>query len=157
MKENGRVVFNNQFLLADKFRHKEEITPYSDSMKGLWYNTILSDTYFSAANIKYIQDNIRYNVYTKTNKVIDEQNIDTIKNIMRSIFISHSKNRKDNIKGQITELDNLVINFCVKDILSSLTSYLQYMKDISTIPNPIQLPNNTCIKGQNPLELRSFY
>ena len=30
MKENGRVIFkeNNQFLLGDQFRHKEEITEY---------------------------------------------------------------------------------------------------------------------------------
>ena len=157
MKENGRVIFNNQFLLSDKFRNKEEITSYSDSMKGLWYNTILSEAYFSADNIKYIQDKIRYNVFNKTDKVIDQQSIDTLKNIMRSIFLKFSKNRKENIKQQITDLDNIVINYCVTEIIGSLESYLIYMKDISNIPTPIGLPNNTGVKGERPLELKRFY
>ena len=157
MKENGRVIFNNQFLLGDKFRHREEISAYTDSMKGLWCNTILSDTYFSAGNIKYVQDNIRYNVYNKTERVIDQQNIDTLKNIMRSIFLKFSKNRKDNLKQQINDLDNIVIDYCVNEIVGSLKGYLKYMEDISSMHNPIDLPDNTGVKGERSLELRRFY
>ena len=88
---NGRVVFtDNQFNLSDQFRNKEGITPYSNSMKGLWYNTELSNTYFSAENIKYVQDNIRYDIFKQTNNIIGNQDLDTLKNIMRSIFLKYS-------------------------------------------------------------------
>ena len=160
MKENGRVTFkdgNNQFLLSDKFRNKQEVTPYSNSMKGLWYNTVLSNTYFSAYNIKYVQDNIRYNVYKQTNNIIDYQNLDTLKNIMRAIFLKYSENRKEDLKNQILTLNDIVINFCVKEVTSGLDSYLKYIRDVSRIPDPIQHPNNTGIKGEEPLELRRFY
>ena len=144
MKENGRVVFkeNNQFMLADQIRNKEEITSYSNSMNGLWYNTVLSNTYFSAP---------------KTNYIIDQQNIDTIKNIMRSFFLKFSKNNKDELKNQILVLNSLVIDFCVKEIIPSLESYLKYIKDVSTIPDPIHHPHNTGVRGEDPLELRRFY
>ena len=159
MNKNGRVVFkeNNQFLLSDKFRHKEEISPYSDSMKGLWYNTVLSNTYFSAENIKIIHDNLRYAVYNKTTHVIDQQNIDTIKNIMRSVFLKYSKNNKTNLKNQIFVLNNIVLDYCTKEIISSLASYLKYIEDVSTIPEPIHHPHNTGVRGEKSLELRRFY
>lgn len=159
MKENGRVIFkeNNQFMLADQFRNKEEITSYSSSMNGLWYNTVLSNTYFSGENIKYIHDNIRHIVYKKTNYIIDQQNIDTIKNIMRSFFLKFSKNNKDDLKNQILVLNNLVIDFCVKEIIPSLESYLKYIEDVSTIPDPIHHPHNTGVRGEDSLELRRFY
>jgi hypothetical protein len=159
MKENGRVIFkeNNQFLIADKSRNREEITPYSNSMNGLWYNTVLSNTYFSAQNIKFIHDNIRHAVFLKTNYIIDNQNIDSIKNIMRSIFLKFSKNNKEYLKNQIFILDQIVIDFCVKEIIPSLESYLKYIEDISTIPDPIHHPHNTGVRGEQPLELRRFY
>tara|TARA_R110002072_G_scaffold100929_2_gene222497 strand:- start:218 stop:697 length:480 start_codon:yes stop_codon:yes gene_type:complete len=159
MKENGRVIFkqNNQFLIADKSRNREEITPYSNSMKGLWYNTVLSNTYFSSDNIKFVHDNIRHGVFKKTNYIIDKQNIDSIKNIMRSIFLKFSKNNKEDLKNQIYDLDQIVIDLCVKEIIPSLESYLKYIEDISTIPEPIHHPHNTGVKGEQPLELRRFY
>ena len=159
MKENGRVIFkeNNQFLIGDQFRNREEITSYTNSMNGLWYNTSLSNTFFSAENIKFIHDTIRHSIYLKTNYIIDTQNIDTIKNIMRAIFLKFSKNNKENIKNQIYELDKIVIDFCVKEIIPSLESYLKYVEDISTIHEPIHHPHNTGVKGEQPLELRRFY
>ena len=159
MKENGRVIFkeNNQFLLGDQFRHKEEITSYSNSMNGLWYNTVLSNSYFSSENIKYIHDNVRHIVFKKTNYIIDKQNIDTLKNIMRSFFLKFSKNNKANLKNQIFVLNNLVIEFCVKEIIPSLESYLKYIEDVSRIPDPIHHPHNTGVRGEQPLELRRFY
>ena len=159
MKENGRVIFkeNNQFLMGDQFRNREEITSYTNSMNGLWYNTALSNNFFSAENIKIIHDNIRHSVYLSTNYIIDTQNMDTLKNIMRAIFLKYSKNNKDNIKNQIYELDQIVIEFCVKEIIPSLESYLKYVEDISTIPDPIHHPHNTGVRGEQPLELRRFY
>tara|TARA_Y100000389_G_C17408936_1_gene489710 strand:- start:633 stop:1112 length:480 start_codon:yes stop_codon:yes gene_type:complete len=159
MKENGRVIFkeNNQFLLSDQFRNKEEVTSYSNSMNGLWYNTSLSNSYFSAQNIKYIHDTVRHTVFKKTNHIIDKQNIDTIKNIMRSFFLKFSKNNKEDLKNQILVLNKLVIDFCVKEIIPSLESYLKYIDDVSNIPEPIHHPHNTGVKGEQPLELSRFY
>ena len=157
MNQNGRVIFNNQFMLSDQFRSKKEVTPYSNSMKGLWYDTILSEAYFSKKNIKYIQDNIRYNIFQKTNKVISDPNLDTLKNVMRAIFLKFSKNLKTDIKKQIYDLDEIVIKFCIKEISGSLTSYLKYIEDVSTLPIPLSKPEFTNVKGDNSLELRSFY
>ena len=72
---------------------------------------------------------IRYNIYKQTNDIIGNQNLDTLKNIMRSIFLKYSKNNKNNIKSQIYDLDKIVIDYCINEIKGSIISYKKYMEE----------------------------
>ena len=74
-----------------------------------------------------------------------------------TFFLKFSKNNKDDLKNQILVLNNLVIDFCVKEIIPSLESYLKYIEDVSTIPDPSHHPHNTGVRGEDSLELRRFY
>ena len=75
---------------------KNEKTNYSNAMKYDHPNTLLSTTFFSLENIQIIQNGIRSGVYEMTNKqhIIDEQDYDTIKTIMRSVFMQYSLNQE---------------------------------------------------------------
>ena len=146
MKNNGRVDILqppdsiSQFKLYDKNITKS--TSYTDAVQGIFYNTSLSDTYFSSDNVQIIQNGIRAGVYkmSKNKLVIAPQNIDTIKIIMRSIFLQHSINSPSGIKEQIERLNNLVLEYAIPKVYGEAIGYINYKKDSSTIATPINRP-----------------
>lgn len=145
---NGRVnIFsppktcNNVFDLSDKIPIKD-CTSYLNANEGIWNNTLLSKTFYSKENIQIIQNAIRNGVYLKSNKqyIVGEQSCDDIKIVMRSTFLQKSKNQPDNIQGQIRELNDIVIDYCVKNVYSSAISYVKYLRDVNTLVVPIERP-----------------
>ena len=69
--------------------------------------TILSRAYFCDKNIQIIHNAIRATVYKNSNNnyLIGQQNEDTLKIIMRSIFLQYSRNDPNNITQQISKLN----------------------------------------------------
>ena len=144
-QNNGRIAINTpdleqQFKLYDKIPAKTNA--FSDAMRGNYYETQLSDLFFSSENQLIVQYGIRAGVYDKSNNkfVIGPQNHDTLQTIMRSIFLQNSKNLPDNITQQIKELNEIVIEYAVEQIYGEATGYVQYKKDISTLAVPLDLP-----------------
>ena len=92
---------------------------------------------------------IRYNVYLKSvNKsVISRQSDVDVKIVMRSIFLQHSPNLNYNIQEQIKYLDQMIVDWCVPRIIEEINQYIGYISDISTLPMPIDLPQNLSSKG----------
>lgn len=143
---NGRVDIiqppdsHQLFDMQDKNLTKS--TTYTDAVNGIYYDTILSDTYFSRENIQIVQNGIRVGVYkrSKDKFVIDEQNVDTLKIIMRSIFLQYAKHSPENIKEQVVELNNLVLNYAIPKVYSEALGYVHYCKDASTLVDPIMPP-----------------
>lgn len=146
MNNNGRIDIIqppnaiSQFKLYDKNITKS--TSYTDAVEGIFYNTILSDTYFSSENIQIIQNGIRAGVFNKSKGklIIAPQDLDTIKIIMRSIFLQHAINSPSGIKEQIERLNNLVLEYSIPKVYGEAIGYIKYKKDSSTIAVPINLP-----------------
>ena len=86
---------------------------------------------------------IRYNVYLRSGKkhIIGRQSDTQLQIIMRSIYLQNSKNLNTDIKGQIQELNKLVIDYCVPNILVEVEQYIQYKVSVSKIPEPLPLGN----------------
>jgi hypothetical protein len=61
---------------------------------------------------------------------------------MRALFLEYAKHQQTNIVGQIEELDNIVVDYCVPKIHSESIAYEKYCYDQSTIAIPMELPNN---------------
>ena len=72
--------------------------------------------------------------------MIGEQDVDTLKVIMRSIFFQHSAHLSDNIMGQVQELNKLVLDYCVPQVYGEAEGYMKYKHDISTLAVPMQRP-----------------
>ena len=113
---NGRVDImspntNLLFSMSDRMSINQG-SDFRDAMTGNWYDTSLSTAFFSAQNIKIIQNGIRAGVYQKSNQqyIIDNQNEDELKIIMRSIFLQNSKNLATNIPQQIATLNQIVFD-----------------------------------------------
>jgi hypothetical protein len=75
---------------------------------------------------------------------------------MRSIYLQFARNSDIDIRGQITELDNKVINECLPTILTSIEQYMIFKNDVSTLKNPIQMAQSSNSKGEKSLEYKPF-
>ena len=128
-----------------------------DNLKYTQQNTALSNLYFSSKNMTIVQNAIRANVYKMSNEkyIIDEQNVDILNIIMRSIYLQNSLNQPDNLTKQIEDLNSLVINYCVPRVYSEVQGYIQYKKDASTLAVP--LSNPISVYTNKTLELNKFF
>jgi hypothetical protein len=163
---NGRVDImqpdiNTQFSMQDKIAidcNSQDCRSYKDAMIGNWYNTSLSDAFFSKGNIQILQNGIRAGVHKMSNNqyIIGLQNCDSLKIIMRSIFLQNSQNQPENIPTQIEKLNQMVLDYSIPQVFGEAQGYMQYKKDVSTMYNPIDYPA-FADKNDKTLELKHFF
>lgn len=151
---NGRVDImtpntNVLFAMQDKLPVQSG-NGFRDAMIGNWYDTILSNAFFSQQNIQTIQNGLRAGVYKRSNGIylIGEQNEDELKVVMRSVFLQNSKNQPDHIKEQITVLNQLVLDYAIGQVYGEAEGYMKYQYDASNMYDPIAPPVLSNPKGK---------
>lgn len=140
---NGRInVMQGKSSLDFQDKIPVQSSSFHDAMTGTYYNTILSKAFFSIENQNIIQNGIRAGVYKMSNNtyVVGNQDVDSLKTIMRSIFLQNSNNLPNNIKEQISKLNQLVLDYAIPQVYGEAQGYIKYKEDISTLPNPIARP-----------------
>jgi hypothetical protein len=156
---NGRVdatIGHNNFNFINKRNTVTEnptnITSRNQSC------TKLSDLYFSNDNINILQYGIRNRILNESNGeiFIGRQSDDELKIIMRSIYYQYGKNLDYDIMGQIRDLNEKVLDWSIPRIISNMKQYDRYIKDISTMPVPLERAQLTSEKGTKSMELTSF-
>lgn len=147
---NGRVNIVDipqhiQFEMQEKIAVKNKASEYRDPLTGIFEETTLSKVYFSSANIQIIQNGLRAGVYNLSDKkyVVAPQNIDTLKIIMRSIFLQHAQQTEDRIKEEVTRLNSLVLEYAIPNVYNEVEGYIKYCRDQSTLVTPMDLPQKT--------------
>ena len=68
---------------------------------------------------------------------------------MTSIYETYGKNQSENIKDQVSELNNIVIDKSVTNIITNLKQYLGYVIDKSSLPMPMDRPSYNINSEQN--------
>jgi len=143
---NGRVNLQGPdtsflFNMYDKIP-ANQCTTFRKPTEGLWDDTALSIAFFSLQNIQILQNGVRAGVYKKSNEqyLVGPQDCDSLQIVMRSVFLQNSANRPDNISQQISELNQIVLNYCVQQVYSEAQGYVKYMSDVSTLVVPIAHP-----------------
>ena len=162
MNANGRVnilepINNSVFQLYDKIPIDEKTTSYRDALTGNLEANQLSRTFFSAGNILILQHGLMAGAYKSSGGRfrICYQNEDTLKIIMRSIFLQHASNLPTNITQQVEALNNLVLDYAIPQICSEAEGYIKFKNDVSTLPVPLQRASSTY--SNNILELKKFF
>jgi len=162
MNANGRVnildpINNSVFQLYDKIPIDEKTTNYRNALTGNLEANNLSKTYFSAGNILILQHGLIAGVYKSSGGSfqIGYQNQDTLKIIMRSIYLQHAANLPNNITGQVVQLNGLVLDYAIPQICGEAKGYVKYKNDVSTLPVPLQ--RGTSTYSNNILELKNFF
>jgi hypothetical protein len=111
---------------------------------------LLNQLFMSPENIENLQQRIRYEIYKASNKqhIIGRQDDRELSIIMRSIYLTYGKNLPTNVRGQIQELNDLVVQDAVPKILSGIEGDMRYLFDASTNPMPLAHPEFMSNKGQ---------
>jgi len=143
---NGRVNIKSPnttelFRMYDKIP-AHQCSTFRNPTEGLWSETILSNVFFSRDNIQLLQNGIRSGVYKKSKGqyIIGEQDCDSLKIIMRSIFLTYAVNQPHNIREQVEALNQMVLNFCIQQVYGEAQGYMKYISDVSTLAIPIAHP-----------------
>lgn len=145
-RNNGRVDVltkedpDTKFKLFEKISKRNRATAYSDALNGVFEENVLSQVYFSEGNIQIIQNGIRSGVYklSKSKYNIPLQNIDQLKIIMRSTYLQYAKHSAINITKQVSELNELVLDYCIPFVYNEGISYVKYLQDQSSLVVPLE-------------------
>jgi len=130
------IVLNMQERVAKEHR----ATAYQEAIAGEWELNVLAQVFFSAKNIEIIQNGIRAGVYQMSNNkfVISVPNPDTVKIIMRSIYMQHAEHNPNDITGQVVKLNNYVLAYAVPSTYNEAVGYLQYKEQKSKLAVPLE-------------------
>ncbi len=150
--QNGRVINISEkpvewFQLFDNNEPNKAFQ--SQALYGIQSTSLLSRVFFSKANVKLVEDMIRYNVYIKSNKkyIIGLQsNIDQ-EIIMRSIYLQNARNLSYKITEQVKELNEMVMTSSVPRLLSEIELYYNYLYRVESLPIPLEHPRNISSAG----------
>ena len=128
---NGRVDIKspnttNLFQMYDKIP-ANQCSTFRNATEGLWTENILSNAFFSLQNIQIIQNGIRSGVYKRSNGqyLIGPQDCDSLKIIMRSIYLQYAANQPNNISQQVNELNKMVLDYCIQQVYSEAQGYMK--------------------------------
>jgi hypothetical protein len=149
-KYNGRVNISEpedpfvRFKMHERIANKNKASNYFDALTGNLEWNVLAQVFFSAENIQIIQNGLRAGVYNMSNGQfnVPPQNIDTLKIIMRSIYLQHARHLPTDITGQVSELNQLVLDFAIPSVYNEAVGYVKYTQDQSSLIVPLELPKN---------------
>ena len=141
---NGRVSdaqkISNYRALEEKILYDNQ---RDDSLKGILERSKLSNLFLSNENTANIQRQIRYGVNQKTGKIISNQSPQEVSTVMRSIYLQEGSvpvTSDSEAREVISNLNKSVIDYCVNFVSSKLQQHDQYIRDISTLPVPMDRP-----------------
>ena len=156
---NGRVNAISEVINYNLKATSEKITENNTNLVSRNMNcTDVSAVYFSDTNVNLLQTGIRNKILNLSNGKynIGKQSDIDLKIIMRSIYFQYGKNTKNDVRGQVLDLNTRVIDWCVPEILSNIKQSDKYIMDISTLPVPLDRPDLTTQKGLRTLEIMKF-
>ena len=163
INSNGRVNIlgpniEQRLSMSDRIPINSTKYSFRDAMSGNWYDTELSNAFFSGNNIQIIQNGIRAGVFNRSNRqyVIGEQNMDEMQIIMRGMFLQYAKNQPTDIVGQIRDLNKIVLDYAINQVYGEADGYMKYKRDASTLVVPLPIPVLTNMHDKQ-LELKKWF
>jgi hypothetical protein len=122
------------------------------------YVDLMKEAFFSLENMDIIQNRIIISVYLKSDKTLRVNKIknETLLQVMNSIWTNFCRFLPYDLKEQIDELDNRVVEYIVPLLLKESQFYFNYLRD-SDRTNLPQLDRPIMINKDRKQQLPSFY
>jgi len=148
-RNNGRVDIYTEspdavIKMHERIAIRNKSIDYQEALTGIWEDNQLSTVYFSAGNIQILQNGIRAGVYKKSQQTINvpPQNMDALSIIMRSIYLQYAQHDLYDIRAEVERLNQKVLHYCIDNVYSSAMAYNAYVRDASTLVQPLERPLN---------------
>lgn len=107
----------------------------------------LSETFYSKSNIEYLQKSIIESVKSATGYTIGRQNDMDLYNLMKKVYTDYVVSDVNDVTPQVSKMNSVVVAQATKTIKSALIADLMYLRDISTLPVPPEVPKSTSLYG----------
>ncbi len=139
-------------------------------MQGGMMPTPLAIYFFSTDNINYLQDRTKQEIKKHTGQVINNQSVDELIIIMINKLlyaysgwlpnetsqggpnaITDRGEKPCSLENRLFRLNKSVLEETVKQVLSGINQYKQFIKDQSSLPMPLSLPVYTSMSGSREL------
>jgi len=139
-------------------------------MQGGMMPTPFAIYFFSTENINYLQDRTKQEVKKHTGQIVNNQSVDELITIMiNKMLYAYSgwlpnepseggpnaiTNRGEKpcaLETRLSRLNKSVLEETVKQVLSGINMYKQFIKDQSSLPMSLSLPIYTSMAGSNSL------
>jgi len=140
---NGRMSNLSNDLVDSALRTEVIIfdTNSTDATKGIIEETNVTRILFSRKNLDALQENIRYNVFRRTNEQISNQNENELYIIMRSIALQYGNFVVQDPIPEVKRLNEKIVEICVEKIVTNYRQYIKYIDDIQNLPVPLDNPH----------------
>lgn len=125
-------------------------------IKNIHAENPVSELFFSKHNISVLQQGLRYSVFKKTGKTIDNQSENELLIIMRSIYLQYAKHMPYNIIMQVKSLNSKVLDYAVDRVSGEVKQYFDYKHHASTLPIPLEHAKNVSPVGTKVLLNKQF-
>lgn len=121
--------------------------------------TPLNEIFFSQENVENLQKQIQDQVHAMSGGKysIDRQSDTDLRLIMRSYYLTYSKNDPSNVAGELEDLNRRVVGYAAGKIYSEVDFHMFYLKDLQEFAAPIANPMNPHVFGTRTGELKSFF
>tara|TARA_B110000208_G_scaffold186348_2_gene242797 strand:- start:2055 stop:2540 length:486 start_codon:yes stop_codon:yes gene_type:complete len=134
---------NNQFFFQDTNKNN-----FQEMSKKIFiinkFNKVVSQYFFCNQNIEQLQKLLINNVYSQSNQKykINKLKNDRLKYYMQDVFNNYFDKDLLNLKQQLNQLNNVVLNILVKIIIENLDYNQFYKKNIKDFYNGKIYDNN---------------
>lgn len=109
--------------------------------------TPLTEAFFSDRNIQLIQNAIIQQIKSRLGHTITNQNQDQVLIVMKFVYRDTPNNQYLDVSQQVESLNKRSIDVLVDLTITGLKQYLTYVRDASTLPQPLPLPLMTSVAG----------
>jgi hypothetical protein len=106
-------------------------------------------TFMSESNVQYINFMIKKTVYNNScdKYIVTDQKREHLEQIMKGLYHDYAQHLQFNQKEQFGILNKIIIDYCVKTILTELDVRFKYIRDKSSPLEPLPQPINTSTSG----------
>lgn len=114
----------------------------------------LAEAFFSPVNLTAIQNLLRVVIQQKTGYTIGRQSDEQVAIVMRAMYTLHAAHANpDGIEAEVRRLNAIVLSELAPIVGSNIAAYLGYLRDASTLPDPLPRGVNSSIKGSKTMEM----
>lgn len=127
---NQDEVMKTPFIMFQS-HHEDYQNMSMDSLRGIQEESLLSKLFFHPKNVELIQKQLIIEIFRRTNGeylLSEFQDEADLQVVMRSVFLQYARHYPNNIKEQIRELNNLVVDDLFPNVLSEIKAYFGYME-----------------------------
>lgn len=120
----------------------------------------VADVFFSRENVAYVNHAMIVGVFERSGRRIGTQSQEELATVMRSVYANEARNLPVDVDGQVAELNDAVVEYCVSTIVDEARMHDFYMRDRDQsrreVPTRAEATSSAGARSENVAATRDF-